>query len=86
MGYVDLRDWLRRQPFQPFRIHLTDGSSFNVWRQEGYLLTTRYMVVGMPGETGGTDYDRTSIVDLLHIVRLEPLELPIPPQGNGQAG
>ncbi len=84
MNYEDLRTRTKRQPFQPFRVVLTTGEAFDVWRQDGHLLTRHSIVLGMPGESGGTDYDRMTIVDLLHIVRTEDLTLPVPPQGNGQ--
>ena len=84
MNYEDLRDRARRQPFQPFRIILTTGEIFDVWRQDGHVLTRRNITIGLPGETGGTDYDRTTTVDLFHIVRTEELTLPVPQPGNGQ--
>jgi hypothetical protein len=58
MGYEELRNRARKQPFEPFRIVLTTGETFDVWRQDGYFLSRRCIYVGMPGETGGTDYHR----------------------------
>jgi hypothetical protein len=85
MTYEDLRDFTRRQPFQPFRLFLTGGSAFDVYRQDGHVLTRHYLVIGLPGQQGGIDYDRTTMIDLLHIVRIEPITPPSPPQAYGQA-
>jgi hypothetical protein len=86
MNYEDLRAQTRQQPFRPFRLYLTTGEAFEVRRQDGHVLSRNYVVIGLPGISGGTDYDRTTMIDLLHIVRVEPLTLPGPPQGNGQSG
>lgn len=85
MSYEDLRAMTRRQPFTPFRVILSTGETFDVWRQDGHVLSKRHLIVGLPGETGGTDYDRTTMIDLIHIVRTEPLQLPVPPGSNGPA-
>ena len=83
MSYDDLRELTRHQPFTPFRVMLSTGESFDVWRQDGHLLTKRHLLIGLPGETGGMDYDKSAMIDLIHIVRTEPLQLPIPPGSNG---
>lgn len=86
MNYDNLREFTRQQPFAPFKIVLTSGEAFNVWRQDGHVLSRRHLVIGVTEETGGTDYDRTTMIDLLHIVRVEPLTLPATaPHGNGQS-
>jgi hypothetical protein len=84
MNYEDLREIARKQPFKPFRLIVSTGEAFNVWRQDGFFLSRRYIVVGITNEDGGTDYDRSTLVNLIHIVRVEFLELPVAP-GNGQA-
>jgi hypothetical protein len=71
----DLQKKLRKQPFQPFRMHLSDGAVYDVTHPELVLL-------GVAGSPDDTLYERTVDVDLLHIVRMEHLE----PQhrcGNG---
>jgi hypothetical protein len=85
MNYEDLRQHTRRQPFQPFKVVLMSGEVLNVWRQDGHVLSRHHLVVGVTNEAGGTDYDSTTMIDLLHVVRIEPLNLPAPQsQGNGQ--
>jgi len=80
----DLSELLRTRPFQPFRLHLTDGSSFDVWHPEGAVPTRRILILGVGGDAATGVFDRAVQLTILHVVRVEPLE--VPSKGNGQAG
>ena len=71
----DLQDHLRRIPFQPLRLTLTDGTTYLVHHPEMVMVCRSSFVVGIP-RTGDTRpiYDRTVTVSLLHLVQIEPLE------------
>ena len=43
-----LQGHLRRQPFQPFRMFLSDGSTHDVRHPEMALLTRREVVLALP--------------------------------------
>lgn len=73
---------VRSQPFRPFRMYVTDGSSYEVRHPEMVLPTKRVVVLGLPGDPA-EPFDRTVTVALIHIIRLEPLEASNVP-GNGQ--
>ena len=75
MAPEDLAAALRRRPFEPFRITLTEGSTYDVRHPELCLLGRRSAVIGFPAP-GDPDlfYERSVTVDLLHVVKLEPLE------------
>jgi hypothetical protein len=80
----ELRDAIRQQPFEPFRLVLTDGVGHDVRHPDLLWVGKRTAMVGLTGEPGQTFYERSVKVDLFHISRLEPLET-IPPKGsNGQ--
>ena len=66
---------IRRQPFVPFRFSLTAGTVYEVRHPELCIVTTRSLYLGLP-VAGDPDLltERTVIVDLLHIVKLEPME------------
>lgn len=71
----DLRDLLKRQPFRPFRVTLTDGRSYEFRHPELALLGKSTVIIGFPAP--GEDepiYDRFKIVDLLHIMEAEPVD------------
>ncbi len=72
MPTEDLQRKLRRQPFQLFRMYLSDGAVYDVRHPELVLLGRRSLVLGVAGTPEDTLYERTVDVDLLHIVRMEP--------------
>lgn len=78
MNPDDLRDYVRRKPFEPFRLHLTDGSTFDIRHPEMILIARRTVAVGLPASAGSTEADRITTISILHIVRAEPIEAPAP--------
>jgi hypothetical protein len=74
---------LRHRPFVPFRITLTNGSSYDIRHPELCMAGRRSAVIGIADpEDRDRLFERTVTVDLLHIVRLESLE-PGPRRENG---
>jgi hypothetical protein len=70
----DLAAFLDKRPFEPFRIYLSDGTTYEVRHREMVLLGRRSAVIGLTDMTNGRPmYDRQATVALLHIVRLERL-------------
>jgi hypothetical protein len=63
---------LLHQPFQPFRVFLSDGAAYEVRQPEMVLVLQREVVIGLPkpGEQFARDY---VYCDLLHITRVEPV-------------
>jgi hypothetical protein len=75
----DLRDLLKRRPFRPFRITLTDGRSYEVRHPELAFLGRSTVILGYPAADTDDDegpplYERFKIVDLLHIMEAEPID------------
>ncbi len=81
MAPEELREALQ-QPFEPFRLVMTDGQGYDIRHPDLLLVGRRSAVVGLTGDPGKTFYERTVKVDLLHIIRLEPLQSV---GGNGQS-
>lgn len=80
----DLLQALRRRPFVPFRLHVSDGTIYEIRHPELLMVAVASAVVGLPtGTQQLPQVERYEIVDLRHIVRLEPLEAQPTP---GQAG
>lgn len=85
MAPNELRDSLRQEPFEPFRLVMTDGATFDIRHPDLLMVGLRTATVGLTGQAGQNYYERTVKVDLLHVVRVEPLE-PMPAAGsNGGA-
>ena len=82
----DLLTALRRRPFVPFRLHVSDGTVYEVRHPELLMVDLGSAVVGL-GAAGQPfpQVERYEIVDLTHIVRLEPLSAEAK-AGDGQGG
>lgn len=70
----EFRDFLRREPFEPFRIMLTGGLTYDVHHPEVALLGRSVVTLGLapPGESFPIN-DRIVTLSLLHIMQIEPL-------------
>jgi len=79
----DVREFLRRQPFQPFRLTLTDGRTYDVMHPELAMVGRSWVQVGLarPGDPENIA-ERLISVSLLDIMQIEPLESVVPPPGH----
>jgi hypothetical protein len=77
MRQHEIREYLRHEPFRPFRVHLSNGQSHDVRHLELAALTRHSVVVVLPEdgsrETNGDAPDRIIQCDLVHVVALDPL-------------
>jgi hypothetical protein len=86
MQLPDLQDALRRRPFVPFRLFISDGATYDVHHPELCVPGRRSLFIGLTeAEPSEPVFDRYAIVDLVHVTRLEPLAGAALP-GNGQPG
>jgi len=84
MTQEELRAAVHKQPFEPFRVVLTTGTTYDIRRPDLIMVGQRSAIIGMTNNPEATAYDRTIKVDLLHIVAIEELPVP-PPSANGTA-
>ena len=70
----DLLKFVRERPFQPFRVTLTDGRTYDVHHPEMAMGGRSSVILGQmrPREVEPI-YDRTVTVSLLHIMQIEPI-------------
>jgi hypothetical protein len=82
MRTEDVREFTKRQPFQSFRLTLTDGRTYDVLHPELAMVGRSTVSVGVP-KPGDPEpiYDRLIMFSLLHIMQIEPLETAAPPAG-----
>ena len=64
---------LRKQPFVPFRLLLSDGSSYDVRHPEMAAVSRAEVVVGLDSDNGDVA-DRFAYCDPVHVVKIEPLD------------
>jgi hypothetical protein len=69
-----LLELLRRRPFVPIRIHLTDGTSYDVKHPEMALLTRSSLDIGLEAQEGSGIAEQVVYCALVHIVRIENLD------------
>jgi hypothetical protein len=81
----DLLSALRKRPFEPFRIQVSDGTNYDVRHPELVMVGLGAVIVGVPAP--GQDkpiYERTETINLNHVVKLLPLPSQTAAKGNGQ--
>ncbi len=73
MRQQEVRDALRREPFQAFRVHLSNGQVYDVRHPELAALTRHSLFVVLP-PTEDAEPDRMIQCDLVHVVAMEPID------------
>jgi hypothetical protein len=74
---------VRRVPFQPFRICLTDGTIHEVRHPELVMVGRSTLILGRPAPgTMLPVFEDYVWIALLHINRIEPLPSPAPTASN----
>jgi hypothetical protein len=82
----EVREALKRQPFEPFRLVMSDGAGYEIRHPDLLWVGQWTAFVGLTGDAAKTLFERSVKVDLDHIVRLEPLEQMSKNLGNGSKG
>ena len=71
----DIGEFLQRRPFQPIRITLTDGRTYDIRHPELAMVGRSTVAIGVPAPDDPSPvYDRLVTVSLLHIMQVEPRE------------
>ena len=83
MKSLDVLDYVRRRPFRPFRLTLTDGRTYEVHHPELAMVGLSIVVIGVPAPNS-TDvlFQRAVTVDLAHIMEAEHLPVAASPTSN----
>jgi hypothetical protein len=74
MDPQEVIDLLRRQPFEPFRIHLTDGTVYEVRHPDQCIVTFSAVHVALPKRQASYAAGVAKNA-LVHVNRLEPIVL-----------
>ena len=64
---------VKKHPFEPFRIHVSDGNRYDVKHPDQIVVGRRSCHVGI-AKNGEGPFQRIAIVSNIHITRLEPLD------------
>ncbi len=70
----ELRNHLRKRPFRPFRLILTDGRTFEVRHPELAVVGQSTVAVGL-ARRGDPEslHDRSATIPLVDVLRIEPV-------------
>ena len=78
MDYQDLVQWVEAEPFDPFRLVMTDGRKFDIRSPRMIWPGKRSVLIGFPDDPTEADVPGRHItVAMLHVVRVEPLNPPV---------
>jgi hypothetical protein len=70
MRAMKIREYLRSVPFRPFRVFLSDGSSYEVPHPEFAWITTNHFFIATGVDAEGLP-TREVTCDMLHVTRIE---------------
>jgi hypothetical protein len=70
MALEDMLERLRRQPFQPFRIHLRDGRHHDVYHRHVSLVLRSSVLID---RMDATEHDRLVTIDADQVEAVEPV-------------
>jgi len=82
MSPTDLLQTLRRRPFEPFRIEVSDGTAYEL-RYPELLMVGLGAIIIIPAGQQQPVYERAETVTLNHVVKLLPLTTPVTGNGAG---
>jgi hypothetical protein len=74
MNADDLLAYVRKRPFEPFRIVFSDGTAYDIRHPEMVLPGKRTVAIGITASSGPPLAEQIVTASLIHIVRLELLE------------
>jgi hypothetical protein len=63
-----VREWLVRQPFEPFELRLSNGETYQVRHPENVAIGSTKMAIANP------DTDRIAHIALVHVNSIQPLQ------------
>ena len=72
MRALQIRNHVRKEPFEPIRIHISDGSHYDVRHPEMIFVTQFEIAIGVdPSEDDLPT--RMIFCDPIHVTRIEPI-------------
>lgn len=80
----ELLELLRRRPFIPLRLHMTDGQTYDLRHPDNVLVLRTRVDIGVMPDPGTGVLSRVEYCSLLHVVRVEELQTS-PSGSNGAA-
>lgn len=76
---TELLRLLQQKPFVPFRLHVTGGTIYDVRHPDLVITTIGFVAIGYPDPEHQGMALTVDIVNMNHIIRIEPIATPPAP-------
>lgn len=73
MSPEELNSWLRRRPYIPLRIHVTDGVHYDIPIPDMAMIGRTALFIGLRRDIDSPLFDEPVMVSMRHVTRVEPL-------------
>ena len=73
MSPEELSGALKRRPFVPFRIHITDGAQYEIRIPDMVMIGRTILFIGLRRDIDSPFFDEPVWVAMRHITRVEPI-------------
>lgn len=73
MSPEELNSALRRRPYIPLRIHVTDGVHYDVFNPEMAKIGRTILFIGFQRNVDRPFFDEPVMVSMRHVTRVEPI-------------
>lgn len=88
MSPADILRLTRKQPFEPFRLVVTDGTTYDIRHPEFCMVLQTSLIVGIPGAAESGPAENIVWLDPRHVLKIIPLPQTVTgsngtPTGNG---
>ena len=80
----ELISLIRKEPFGPLRIYLTDGQTCDIRHPDQIIVSRGRVDIGVVPDPASGVADRVEHCSLLHVVRVEELQSASQGNGNGR--
>ena len=77
MSRQTINDYIKAEPFRPFRVHLVSGRTFEVRHPEMIKLLQSTIIIFKPTENADSLSDEWNTVSLMLIESISHLEAPV---------
>jgi hypothetical protein len=74
MSPAAMKARLRAADFHPFRVVTSGGMTYDVRHPDMVIVGLAELVIGIPSKEDATIAQATQLVNLRHVIRVEPLE------------
>ena len=78
MRPAEIQKQVKTQPFVPMRIHLSDGSHYDIRHPEMVIVSHTVVSVAIYGKGDASMPEHVILCDPIHITRLEPINGNVP--------